>query len=832
MTKKGAVDHLNYALVAKAHTQMYLMHKWWARKPHNVVSEYIKHYSAEGDIVLDPFVGSGVTALEAIKLGRKAVAIDLDPMATFITRNTGIIIDTKEIEKVFKNIELDCRREIEELYSTKCNKCSNIATILATIWNKEKAIPVELRCFCAKCNKRFAKKPDAEDLELLKKVERGQVPYWYPTTKLAYDGAEFLKREKSTSIPDLFTKRNLIALSILMNRIERIKEPKIRNLFLFAFTGISHLVSKMCPVAKAGGRGHWSELSATSFWPVQSYWIPPHFMESNVWMLFESKITFKQGIIVGKKDSNAQIAKFNEAKSFEELRNDANIMIKTHDALELSKIIPPNSVDYVFTDPPYGGAVQYFELSTLWASWLKMDLDYADEITINKQQEKDFDYYHKMLSAAFKQVYDVLKPSKYMTVTFHSTEIKVWTSIIKAIVRAGFDLEKIIYQPPARASAKGLLQPYGSAVGDYYLRFRKPEILRLQKEEQLDEQRYERIIVEAAKNIIAERGEPTPYTFILNGIIVELKKEGALLLGQKNPDDVMKKYVGTEFVLVSVPGANGQKAGKKWWLKDPASISYLEQIPLADRVEIAVVDVLHSKVKVSFDDVLQYVFIKFPNALTPETEEIQEILEEYAQKTTDGNWMLKSVVKGRESEHTKLIFYLAHLGKLAGFDVWVGQKEQGDIFNGERLGKLVTPKDPVWRFIPTHNLDRVKQIDVIWHDEGRVRYEFEVENTTAITEAIVRGSNIPHDHINRLIVIPEEREGLLFRKLKEPILQGRVTKDGWRFVFYHDIENYYEKCRKVKKVDVKDFEKLFKIPKETRQKQAELNSFISDKSVR
>lgn len=78
---------INYAIVAKAHTQMYLMHKWWARKPYNVVAEYIKNYTRKGDIVLDPFCGSGVTAIESLKLERKVVTIDLDPIATFITKN-------------------------------------------------------------------------------------------------------------------------------------------------------------------------------------------------------------------------------------------------------------------------------------------------------------------------------------------------------------------------------------------------------------------------------------------------------------------------------------------------------------------------------------------------------------------------------------------------------------------------------------------------------------------------------------------------------------------------------------------------------------------------
>ena len=89
----------------------------------------------------------------------------------------------------------------------------------------------------------------------------------------------------------------------------------------------------------------------------------------------------------------------------------------------------------------------------------------------------------------------------------------------------------------------------------------------------------------------------------------------------------------------------------------------------------------------------------------------------------------------------------------------------------KKLSKYVTNHNPVFRFIPSTNLDRVKQIDVIWHDDGRVKFEFEVENTTAITEAIVRGSNIPHDKIRRIIVIPEERERLLHRKLEEPMIK-------------------------------------------------------------
>jgi len=76
------------AVIAKTHPPIYLMHKFWARKPHNVVSRYIEYYTNPGDVVLDPFVGSGVTVIEAARLGRKAIGNDLNPIATFITEMT------------------------------------------------------------------------------------------------------------------------------------------------------------------------------------------------------------------------------------------------------------------------------------------------------------------------------------------------------------------------------------------------------------------------------------------------------------------------------------------------------------------------------------------------------------------------------------------------------------------------------------------------------------------------------------------------------------------------------------------------------------------------
>lgn len=813
--KEKQKEQLNYALVAKTHTPMYLMHKYWARKPHNVVSEYIKFYTKEGDIVLDPFSGSGVTAIEAIKAGRKAVAIDLNPISAFMTRCTAIPIDLNKLEEAFKEIEKEIKPIIDKLYETRCPKCNSKSRIIGMAYNDKK--PFEMVYECLQCGKKRDKITEF-DINKLKEIEKIKIEKWYPTTKFSYNEGNFKEGTHNPdidSVDKLFTKRNLIILSKILSLIENTNDNKIKDMLKFIFTSTLPQASIMMPyVNESIGK-------ICKGWTVHRYWVPPQHWELNV--LIYLKLRFNE-ILRGKQESNNLIPDYKEAKKFQELNDGANIFIKTNNALEIKDIIPENSVDYIFTDPPYGGAIQYFELSTLWASWLKMDLNYNDEITINKNQNKDFEYYHKMLKASFKQMYQILKAGKYMTVTFHSTDIKVWNSIIKAVVMVGFELQKIIYQPPAMPSAKGQLQPYGSAVGDYYIRFRKPEKEVLETEKEIDMNTYELEVVDAAQRIIGERGEPTIYQYILNGIMAELQGGRKVPRGAKGIEEVLKEHVGKEFELLPIKDEKGKIIGKKWWLKG-ADLSHFSEPTLTDRVERKVIEVLESNIKVSFDEILQSIFIEFPNALTPETEKIKEVLKEYA-TMSEGKWQLKPELKQNltESAHNKMIYILALLGEKAGFDIWIGQKEQSEIYNKTKLSSLISIKKPIWRFVNTMNWDRVNYIDVIWHEQGKIAFEFEVENTTAITEAIARGSNISHNHLRRIIVIPKEREKLLSRKMKDPMINENIKKDNWQFIFYQELEDFFNK--KDKKINLNEFEKLFKIPKETKQTQNSLNLYL------
>lgn len=789
---RAKAHQIDYPLVAKGHTPMYDVHKYWARKPHNIVAEYVTNYSKEGDIVLDPFCGSGVTPIEAIKHGRKGIGIDLNPMAIFISRQTAIPADIDTVEAQFLEISSACKGSLGEMYQTKCEQCGTKATVLATTWDRQGNEPIDIRYECPICKKRNIKKPTKADKALLKEIQKTEVPYWYPKDKIpSGDVFDQGRREGGEYFADLFTRRNLIALSCIYNEIGKIKDQKLLDLFTFAFTSMVHLAAKFGPIRPSR--------PYSCFWPLPSYWVPPKHMECNAWLLFESAVIGRQGLIKAKKDSNDQITRYIEAEKFDDLRGEANILLKKDNALELTRVIPEDSIDYVFADPPYGGSIPYFELSTFWLLWLQgqgksedFHPDFDEEITISSHRGKDFEYYHKMLTAAFEQIYRVLKPGKWLTLTFHNTDIKVWNSIMEAVPLAGFDLEKIIYQPPPRTSSAGLLRPYGSATGDYYIRFRRPvqkKTIPLPNER--DEKRYERVVVETARRIIAQRGEPTAYQYILNGIIPELDRKGVLLKGSKGIKEVMSSHLDTDFVLVDVYGDKGKVVGQRWWLKDPASIK-IDLVPLHERVEKAILNVLNRKIRVGFDDIQQEIFIAFPNALTPEKATIRQALEDYAHETGDGRWELNFDVKNRATQHSEMIYYLAKLGQKANYDSWIAPDSQGQTFRGVKLSSLSLEVLPASADLLQRNVTRIKNIDVLWLKGGRIVAAFEVENTTTITEAIVRVKNISYqDQIAKVIIIPKERENLLFRKIQEPALQELGIGD-WCFIFYGILESLYK----------------------------------------
>jgi 16S rRNA G966 N2-methylase RsmD len=794
-------EHINRQIPPEPHTAMYVWHKYWSRKTWNVVGEHIRAYSREQQVVFDPFSGSGVTAIEAARAKRRAIVCDLNPAAARITELTLRPVNTLKLLEAFERVRALAQKPVTDLYTVHCLQCGQ--PLIADCFVREADELTEVRYkSCPHCEHRCETgcKPGKKDLEAVAALEAKRIKEWHPNNRLYYnDGTPFMKKERFDSLDQLFTKRNLRAAAMLHEAIEQESSPQLRKFLFGAFTSMIHLCTRMCPALAPGQGNHQTAFSST--WTQHSYWAAPRYLESNVWEKFESAVTGHQGLIHAKNQSNKELGQVRVTDDWKKvLAGEADIAVVTDDCVELMKKMPEDCVDYIFTDPPYDASIQFGELSYLWNAWLKEDFRYTErlaghEIVRNERQKKSFDVYSSLLDGSFKGFFKVLRPECCLTLTFHNPTFMVRNATVRAGVFAGFDYEHIHHQPLGQVSAKAMLQPFGSAQGDFYLRFLKTSRPVRQMEE-INEDRFRRIVLETCKEVIATRAEPTPYTILINQVDPVLARRGLFGTLQTGLDvkTVLEQSLGKDFVLVDAK--LGGATGKLWWFADKTFAARLEHVPLTERVEATVFRCLHARGRATFTEIWDAVAREFPNSLTSDSTSITEALELYARKVAGGAWMLKDEIRFHLSRHSELIAMLAMIGAAGGHSIWIGRREQpesaGGLVETVRLRDLVTAKPSVLAGVK--NPRPVLDMDLLWLKGGEVVRAFEVECTTTMTSGLQRGSNLPA-HVPKTMVLPEEREADFDRKMKSPLFSEHFQKDNWTLLFFNKFFEAFTKTR-------------------------------------
>lgn len=467
----------------------YLAHSYHTKVPYKAIMRYLMHYTKPGDLVLDGFCGTGMTGLAALMCGnpdletkhaieqvnkdvkwgkRFAILNDLSPAATFISENYNTPVNKLEFHRVANKIIKSAREECSWLYKTKhittnrtlgFDRDNEYGDINYVIWSdvficphcgesivfwqeaidnstgkvkdsftckhcgvrikkkdclhaKEtvidkhtcdmrelsKQIPVQI-CYSYH-GKKYIKVPDEYDTELLEKINSYDIESWYPTDKLP-DGDNTAQPRQShgvTFVYDFLYKRALIVLSALRKYCPSSK-------YYWLITSILEGSSKL---NRERPNGLPSKLNGTLY-------ISSMVREINVLDFFERKI---------KRYLEANIV-------------DASNIISTGSCTDL-RIIPPNCIDYIFTDPPFGSNINYSELSFAWEAWLAVKTNNKEEAIINNSQRKQLSDYQELMEKCFCEYYRVLKPNRWMTVEFHNSKNSVWNAIQEALLKAGF----------------------------------------------------------------------------------------------------------------------------------------------------------------------------------------------------------------------------------------------------------------------------------------------------------------------------------------------------------------------------------------------------------
>lgn len=418
------------------------LHSYWTKQPLNPISYFINKYSKEGDIVLDPFCGTGMTGIACIQNNRNAILNDISVIARHIstgyTTNFYVEKNSHKIKKYFEQIQ----SRISDLYRTKCEQCGKEVNILFSIVGEQyidndgNLVPVGLHMFNAiQTNTVYSmpKKLSFNSFELIKLVYKctcsSTKMYKNPSFQdlqtfnlktyesLYYPQAEFFGNEPKrnikkgiTKVFQLFSPKNITALALLFHEIGQIKEPEIKQLFLFAFTSIIFNNSLM---------SRYRSYENTSI-KMGTFYIPPIIKDGNVLNSFEKKL---KNILNYNQDITA--------------KSKSTIQISGESAHKLFSI-PSDTIDLIYTDPPYTDVISYSELNIVWESWLGDITNTSDEMIVNKFQSKTIIDYNVQFKLFLDEAYRVLKETKYLILVFHHPSIIHWRHLQETIMCSNF----------------------------------------------------------------------------------------------------------------------------------------------------------------------------------------------------------------------------------------------------------------------------------------------------------------------------------------------------------------------------------------------------------
>lgn len=198
-------------------------------------------------------------------------------------------------------------------------------------------------------------------------------------------------------------------------------------------------------------------------------------------VLYISKLPVEKNIFVGLKRKSTPF--YDAYKLLENCTGKFTVRNLTSQKL----LEDDNSVDFVFTDPPFGDFIPYAEVNQINELWLEASTKRDDEIIISPSQEKDVDVYKRMLTNVFLEIRRTLKPNSFAAVVFHAAKAQIWAAFEDAIIDSGLNVELTNILDKKQASFKQVVSR-DSVQGD-------PLVL-------LNKKQNDRICMEDEKQII------------------------------------------------------------------------------------------------------------------------------------------------------------------------------------------------------------------------------------------------------------------------------------------------------------------------------------------
>jgi len=533
------------------------VHGYFTRQSWDILQHYIKHFSRPNDTVLDPFGGTGVTAIEALMLGRKAIHIDLNPLSPFIVNSLIAPVNVENLNVEFEKIEKD-----------------------------------------------FIKGCPKTKIE----IEEAKKKYKFPTEGICMKGADV------ETVEDLFSDKQLAQLAYLKYLILKVKNKAIRNSFLLAFSSSITVSNLTTHAGESGGPN-------SGAFQYYRYRIAKTPADLDVFTNFKKK--FKR-VFNAKKEIESFITN--------ETIKEARIIQGT--ATDLS-YIDTESIDYIYTDPPYGSKIPYLDLSVMWNAWLDLEVseqDRKEEAIEGGRLEKTKEEYSELLARSIREMYRVLKFNRWMSFVFAHKDPHYWHVIVDTAEKCGFEYAGAVKQDNGQTSFKKRQNPFSVLAGQLIINFIKKETPKAIQKFKLGNDIYD-LIIETIEAVIA-KNEGANLEQINDELIIKGLEFGFL-------DILSREYKDLTPILMNEFDYDSKN--QKFFIRQ--NQKFKTRIPLDMRIKYFLLSYMKRKdlerVYPTTDDIILDIMPLLKNGVTPENQTILRVLSTIADGFEENQWRLK-----------------------------------------------------------------------------------------------------------------------------------------------------------------------------------------------
>jgi len=536
------------------------VHGYFTKQTWNVVAEYIKTYSKPGDLVLDPFGGSGVTAIEAMMNNRKAISIDINPLAVFIVQALIAPVNQGSLEAAFLRVKHDY---------------------------------------------------EANEPETPEEIARVLRTHPYPKGFLLPKGSDV------ETVEQLFTKRQLAQLALLKSLIAKESDNNVRSSLMLMFSGLINKINLTyhASAGRSAGRGN------SSVFAYYRYRIAREPASVDVLPYFTSRFV---KLCQAKKD----MAFFINERTVQDCR------IEKGTATDLAWI-PNESVDYIYTDPPYGKKIPYLDLSVMWNAWLDLPVtaeDYSQEAIEGGENHKSKADYNGLIAQSIKEMYRVLKHDRWLSFVFAHKDPEFWHLIIETAESCGFEYIGAVAQKNGQTSFKKRQNPFTVLSGQLIINFRKVRNPRAILKANLGMD-IAATVMQTIEGIIA-KNEGASLEQINDELIIKGLELGFL--------DLLKKQY-TDLTPLLLTNFDYDEKTELFTIRP--NTKFTTHIDVRLRIRYYLLSFLRRMEREGtsphFDEIILAILPLLKNGTTPERQTILSVLEDIAEHVGQDSWRLK-----------------------------------------------------------------------------------------------------------------------------------------------------------------------------------------------